>query len=86
MVRLRAMAAWIFSPSKTPLRVLGGEVVDLNMPHEFGGFIRHLCLEVLQLLLIVQFLQHLLEHLGDLANITSIILELANIPVRKTNP
>jgi hypothetical protein len=38
------------------------------------------------LLLISQFLQHLLEHLGDLASITSIMLELVNISVRKINP
>jgi hypothetical protein len=65
---------------------LGGEDVDLNMPHGFGSFIRQLRPIVLQLLLISQFLQHLLEHLGDLASVTSIMLEFANIPIRKMNP
>jgi hypothetical protein len=49
---------------------LGGEDVDLNMPHGSRA----------------QFLQHLLEHLGDRASITSIILELVNILVQKMNP
>jgi hypothetical protein len=61
----------------------GDKELDLNMPHGFRSFIRHLCPIILQLLLISQFLQHLLE---DLASITSIMLELANILIRKTNP
>jgi hypothetical protein len=65
---------------------LGGEDADLNMPHGFGAFIRYLSLVILRLLLISQFLQHLLEHLGDLASITSVVLELAIISIRKTNP
>jgi hypothetical protein len=65
---------------------LGVEDVDLNMPHGFGAFIRHLSSIILRLLLATQFLQHLLEHLGDLAIITSVVLELVNISVQKTNP
>jgi hypothetical protein len=64
---------------------LGGEDVDLNMPHGFGAFICHLSSVILQLLLVSQSLQHLLEHLGDLASITSVMLELANVLVQKTN-
>jgi hypothetical protein len=52
----------------------------------FGAFIRHLSSIILRLLLATQFLQHLLEHLGDLAIITSVVLELANILVQKMNP
>jgi hypothetical protein len=52
----------------------------------FGAFIRHLSSIILRLLLVTQFLQHLPEHLGDLTIITSIVLELANISVSKTNP
>jgi hypothetical protein len=65
---------------------LGDKDVDLNMPHRFGAFIRHLSPVILQLLLVSQFLQHLPEHLGDLVGITSIMLELANVLIRKTNP
>jgi hypothetical protein len=64
---------------------LGGEDVDLRMPHGFRAFIRHLSSIIPQLLLVSQFLQHLLEHLGDLASITSVVLELANISVWKMN-
>jgi hypothetical protein len=71
---------------KNTLKGLAGEDVDLNMPHEFGDFIHHLGSIILRLLLITQFLQHLIEHLGDLASITSVVLELANISVWKTNP
>jgi hypothetical protein len=35
---------------------LGGEDVDLNMPHRFEAFIHHLCPIMLQLLLVAQFL------------------------------
>jgi hypothetical protein len=31
-------------------------------------------------------LQHLSEHLGDLVGITSVMLELVNISIRKMNP
>jgi hypothetical protein len=65
---------------------LEGQDVELNMSHGFRAFIGHLRPIILRFLLIAQFLHHLLEHLGDLANITSIILELANILVWKTNP
>jgi hypothetical protein len=65
---------------------LGGEDVDLNMPHGFKAFIRHLSSIILQLLLIFQFLQHIPKHLGDLASITSVVLELVNISVQKMNP
>jgi hypothetical protein len=58
-----------------------GEDVDLNMPHWFRAFIHNLSPVILRFLLVSQFLQHLLEHLGDLASITSIMLELANISV-----
>jgi hypothetical protein len=62
-----------------------GEDVDLNMPHGFRAFIRHLSSIILWFLLIAQFLQHLLEHLGDLCSITFVVLELANISVWKMN-
>jgi hypothetical protein len=65
---------------------LGGEDVNLNMPHEFRAFIHQLHPEILWLLLASQFLQHVPKHLGDLASITSIMLELENILVWKTNP
>jgi hypothetical protein len=65
---------------------LGGKDVDLKMSHEFGAFIRHLSPVILQVLLVSQFLQHLTEHLGDLASITSVMLELVNISIWKTNP
>jgi hypothetical protein len=65
---------------------LGGKDVDLNMPHGFRAFIRHLSPIIPQLLLISQLLQYLLEHLGDLASITSVVLELASISVWKSNP
>jgi hypothetical protein len=71
---------------KNSSKGLGGEDVDLNMPHGFRAFLRHLSSIILWLLLITQFLQHLSEHLGDLASITSIVLELANISVWKMNP
>jgi hypothetical protein len=71
---------------KNSLEGPGGKDVDLNMPHGFGAFIRHLSPIILQLLLVSQFLQHLLEHLGHLACITSVVLELANVSVWKTNP
>jgi hypothetical protein len=64
---------------------LGGEDVDLHMSHRFGAFIHHLSPIVLRLLLISQFLQHLLQHLRDLASITSVVLELVNISIRKMN-
>jgi hypothetical protein len=56
------------------------------MPHGFRAFIRHLRPEVLRLFLVAQFLQHLPEHLGDLASITPIMLELVNIPIWKMDP
>jgi hypothetical protein len=65
---------------------LGGKDVDLNMPHGFRAFIRHLSPVIPQLLLVSQLLQYLLEHLGDLASITSVMLELANISVWKSSP
>jgi hypothetical protein len=65
---------------------LGGKDVDLNIPHGLGAFIHHLSPVILQLLLVSQFLQHLPEHLGDLDSITSIVLELVDILVWKTNP
>jgi hypothetical protein len=71
---------------KNSSKGLGGEDVDLNMPHGFRAFIHHLSSIILRLLLVTQFLQHLLEHLEDLASITFVVLELANISVRKTNP
>jgi hypothetical protein len=61
---------------------LGGEDVDLNMPHGFRAFIRHLSSIIIWLLLVTQFLQHL----EDFASITSVVLELVNISVWKTNP
>jgi hypothetical protein len=80
------MAAWIFSDFKNSSKGLGGVDVDLNIPHGFRAFICYLRSIILRLLFITQFLQHLPEHLGDLANITSIVLELTNISVRKMNP
>jgi hypothetical protein len=71
---------------KNSSKGLGGEDVDLNMPHGFRAFLRHLSSIILWLLLITQFLHHLIEQLGDLASITSVMLELANILVRKMNP
>jgi hypothetical protein len=65
---------------------LGGEDVDLDMPHELRSFIHHLCPIVLQLLLVSKFLQHLPEHLGDFTSSTSVVQELTNISIRKTNP
>jgi hypothetical protein len=65
---------------------LRGEDVDFNMPHKFGAFIRHLSPIIPQLLLVSQFLQHLPEHLGDLASITFVVLELANISIWKSSP
>jgi hypothetical protein len=64
---------------------LGGEDVDLNMPLRFGAFISHLSPIILWLLLVSQLLQHLPEHLGDLASSTSVMLELADILIWKTN-
>jgi hypothetical protein len=63
-----------------------GKDVDLKMPHRFRAFIRHLSPVIPRLLLISQFLQYLLEHLGDLASITSVVLELANTSVWKSSP
>jgi hypothetical protein len=71
---------------KNSSKGLGGEDVDLDMPHGFRAFIRYLSSIILWLLLITQFLQHLPEHLEDLASITSVVLEHANNSVRKTNP
>jgi hypothetical protein len=71
---------------KNSFERLRGEDVELNMPHGFEAFIRHLSPVILWLLVVSQFLQYLPEHLGDLAHITSIMLELANILVWKTNP
>jgi hypothetical protein len=71
---------------KNSSKGLGGEDVDLNMPHGFGAFIRHLSPVIPRLLLVSQFLHHLLEHLGDLASITSVMRELANISIWKMNP
>jgi hypothetical protein len=71
---------------KNSSKGLGGEDVDLNMPHEFRAFICQLHPIILRLLLVSQFLKHFLVHLGDLASITSIVLELANISVWKMNP
>jgi hypothetical protein len=65
---------------------LGGKDVDLNMPHKFRAFIHHLSPVIPRLLLISQLLQYLLEHLGDLASITSIMLELVNISIWKSSP
>jgi hypothetical protein len=64
----------------------GGQDVDLDIPHGLESFIHHLCPMVLQLLLVSKFLQHLPEHLRDFASITSVMQELANIPIRKMNP
>jgi hypothetical protein len=71
---------------KNSSKGLGDEDVDLNMPHGFRVFIRHLSSIILWLLLVTQFLHHLAEHLGDLASITSVVLELANISIQKMNP
>jgi hypothetical protein len=70
---------------KNSSKRLWGEYVDLNMPPEFRVFIRHLSPIILRLLLVTQFLQHLPEHLRDLAGITSVVLELANMSVREMN-
>jgi hypothetical protein len=67
---------------KNSSKILKGEDVDLNTPHGFGAFMCHLSPLILLLLVISQFLQHL----GELASSTSIMLELANISVWKTNP
>jgi hypothetical protein len=61
---------------------LGGEDVDLDMPHGLRSFTHHMCPIVLRLLLISKFLQHL----GDFVSITSVVQELANISIRKMNP
>jgi hypothetical protein len=71
---------------KNSSKGLRGEDVDLNMPYGFEAFIRHLSSIILRLPFVTQFLQHILGHLGDLASITSVILELTNISVWKTNP
>jgi hypothetical protein len=71
---------------KNSSKWLGDEDVDLSMPHRFGAFICHMSSIILRWLLVTQSLQHLPKHLGDLASITSIVLELANISVRKMNP
>jgi hypothetical protein len=65
---------------------LGGKDVDLNMPHGFRAFIRHLSPVIPWLLLVSQLLQSLPEHLGDLASITSVVLELVNTSVWKSSP
>jgi hypothetical protein len=65
---------------------LRSEDVDLNMPHGFGAFIRHLSPVISRLLLVSQFLQDLLEHLGDLADITFVVLKLVNIAIWKSSP
>jgi hypothetical protein len=64
---------------------IGGKDVDLDMPHGFRDFICHLSSVILRFLLVSQFLQHLLKHLGDLVSITSVVLELANILIWKMN-
>jgi hypothetical protein len=61
---------------------LGLEDVDLDMLHRLGSFIHHLCPIVLRLLLVSTFLQHL----GDFASTTSVMQELVNIMIWKTNP
>jgi hypothetical protein len=71
---------------KNSLEGLGGKDLDLNMPHGFRAFIRHLSPVIPQLLLVSQLLQYLPEHLGDLTSITSVMLELANISVWKSSP
>jgi hypothetical protein len=71
---------------KNSSKGFGGEDVDLNMPHGFRSFIRHLSPVILRLLLVSQFLQHLLEYLGDITSITSIMLKLVNILIQKLNP
>jgi hypothetical protein len=71
---------------KNSLEGLGGKDLDLNMPHGFRGFIRHLSPVIPQLLLVSQLLQYLPKHLGDLASITSVMLELANISIWKSGP
>jgi hypothetical protein len=63
-----------------------GQDVNLNMPHGFGSFISHLSPIILRLLLVSQFLQHCPGHLGDLASITSVVLELTNISIWKSSP
>jgi hypothetical protein len=70
---------------KNSSKGFGGEDVDLNMSHRFKAFIRHLSSIILRLLIITQFLQHLPEHLGNVASITSVVLELTNISVWKMN-
>jgi hypothetical protein len=75
---------------------LGGEDVDLNLPHMAPWiFSTSKTLQILHTsfqscntsdLLVSQFLQHLPEHIGDLASITSVVLELANISIWKWNP
>jgi hypothetical protein len=70
---------------KNSLEGLGGKDLDLNMPHGFRAFIRHLSPVIPQLLLVSQLLQYLPEHLGDPASITSVMLELANISVWKSS-
>jgi hypothetical protein len=71
---------------KNTLEGLRGEEVDFNMPHGFGAFIHHLSPAIPRLLLVSNFLQHLAEHLGDPTSITSIVLELLNISIWKSNP
>jgi hypothetical protein len=41
---------------KNSSKGLGGEDIDLDMPHGFGAFIHHLSSIILQLLLVTQFL------------------------------
>jgi hypothetical protein len=71
---------------KNSSKGLGGEDVDLSMPHGFGAFIHHLSPAILCLLLVSQLLPHLPKHIGVLVGITSIVPELANIPIWKMNP
>jgi hypothetical protein len=71
---------------KNSLKGLGSEDVDSNMSHGFRACIRHLSSILLWLLIITQFLSHFTEHLGDPASITSVVLELVNISIQKTNP
>jgi hypothetical protein len=67
---------------KNSSKGLGGEDVYLNMPHGFRALICHLSPIILRLLLVSQYLQHL----GDLAGITSIMMKLVNNSIQKMNP
>jgi hypothetical protein len=86
--RRYALGRWLNGSSRLQ-KLLGGawgEDVDLNMPHQFGAFIRQLSLVILWLLRVSQFLQYLPEHLGNLSSIASVVLELANILIWKLSP